>query len=126
MSGDEARDMAYRIADRILAGSGITKAAGGAYTAQREAYADAWFPFADVMVNRTRELAERMNENLQKVRRLYDQDRAIKSATSQTFDVTLGRGPRGDVPYDPELFELRTQLVPREERPHVNGHEGSR
>ncbi len=91
--------MAYRLADRILAGWGITKAAGGAYTAQREAYADAWFPFADVMVNRTREIARQMDENLQKVRRLYDQDQAMKAAAAQTFDVSRGREPRGDVAY---------------------------
>lgn len=123
MSGDEARDMAYRIADRILAGSGITKAAGGAYVAQREAHADAWMPLADALVGvdggLTR-IGEQMSENLQKVQRLYDQDQAMKSAATQMFDMSLGREPRGDVPYDAERFELRTELVPRGE--HVNGY----
>jgi len=123
VSGDEARDMAYRIADRILAGSGITKAAGGAYVAQREAHADAWMPLADALVGvdggLTR-IGEQMSENLQKVQRLYDQDQAMKSAATQMFDMSLGREPRGDVPYDAERFELRTELVPRGE--HVNGY----
>ena len=114
--------MAYRIADRILAGAGITKAAGGAYAAQREAHADAWMPLTGVLVTRHREIARQMDENLQKVRDLYAQDQAVKSAATQMFDMNLGRGPRGDVPYDPELFELRTRLVPRGEPPHVNGH----
>jgi len=117
--------MAYRIADRILAGCGITKAAGGAYAAQREAHADAWMPLADALVGvgggLTR-IREQMDENLQKLRRLYAQDQAMKSAATRTFDMNLGREPRGAVPYDPELFELRTELVPREEPPHVNGH----
>ena len=112
--------MAYRIADRILAGSGVTKAAGGAYAAQREAYADAWMPLADALVGADGGLTrirEQMDENLQKVRQLYDQDQAMKSAATQTFDMHLGREPRGDVPYTPEQFELRTQLVPRGEPP---------
>ena len=116
--------MAYRIADRILAGCGITKAAGGAYAAQREAYADAWMPLADALVGADGGLTrirEQMDGNLQKLRLLYEQDQAMKSAATQTFDMNLGREPRGAVPYDPELFELRTQLVPRGE-PHVNGH----
>ena len=117
--------MAYRIADRILAGAGVTKAAGGAYAAHREAYADAWMPLADALVGvdggLTR-IREHMDGNLQKLRRLYEQDQAMKSAATRTFDMNLGREPRGAVPYDPGLFELRTELVPRGEPPHVNGH----
>ena len=45
---------------------------------------------------------------------------AMKSAATQMFDMSLGREPRGDVPYDAERFELRTELVPRGE--HVNGY----
>lgn len=121
--------MAYRIADRILSGCGVTKAAGGAYAAQREAYADAWMPLADALVGpdagpdagltRIREL---MDGNLQRLRLLYEQDQAMKSAATQTFDAYLGREPRGAVPYDPERFELRTELVPRGESPHVDGY----
>ena len=54
-----------------------------------------------------------MDENLAKLRRLFEQDQAMKAAATQTFDMSLGREPRGDVPYDPELFELSTRLVPR-------------
>jgi hypothetical protein len=117
--------MAYRIADRILAGCGVTKAAGGAYAAQREAHADAWMPLADALVGADGGLTrirEQMDGNLQKLRLLYEQDQAMKSAAAQAFDAHLGREPRGAVPYDPERFGLRTELVPRGEPPHVNGH----
>ena len=115
--------MAYRLADALLTGSGVTKAAGGAYTARREAYARAWFPFADVMINWTRELAERMDENLQKIRGIYDADQARKAAQAQAFQVTIP-GPQM-VPLDPEQMMLRATLGPRGEPPHgySNGHD---
>ena len=123
MSGDagEARDMAYRLADALLTGSGVMKAAGGAYVAQREAYARAWFPFADVMVNRGREIADRMDENLQKMRAIYEQDQARKAAQAQAFQVTIPEPQM--VPLDLEQMMLRATLGARGEPPHANGHD---
>ena len=128
MSGGEARDMAYRIADRILAGCGITKAAGGAYVAQREAHADAWMPLADALVGAAGGLTrirERMDENLRVLRGIYAADQARKAAHAQAFDITVrGAGePHATVPLDPSVFELRAQLGLREDPPHANGHD---
>ncbi len=116
--------MAYRLADALLTGSGVTKAAGGAYVAQREAYARAWFPFADVMVNRTRELADRLDENLQILRGIYDADQARKAAHAQAFDTTVrgAREPHQTLPFDPELMRLHAHLGPPAPGPQINGH----
>ncbi len=116
--------MAYRIADRILAGAGITKAAGGAYAAQRDAHAAAWMPFADVMVTGSRDIARRLDENLQILRGIYEADQARKAARAQAFDMTVrGAGePHATVPYDPELMRLHANLGPHRAPPRVNGH----
>lgn len=116
--------MAYKLADALMAGSGITKAAGGAYTAQREAYARAWFPFADAMVTGTRELAARMDENLLRIRRMHEADQAQKAAQVQAFGMSV-RGaeePHQLVPLDPEQMRLRASLGPKTGPAYVNGH----
>ena len=114
----EAVRVAFRLATRFTAAEGITKAAGSGYSRRLATWAEAWMPLA----SRTCEIAARMDEHLEKVRRLYDQDQAVKAAAALMFDVSLGREARGDVPYNPEQFELRTQLVPRGEPPHVSSH----
>lgn len=103
----EAVRSAFRFAVRAAAADGITKSAGSGYSRRLAEYAQMWMPLASAIC----ENARRMDEHLEKVRRLYDEHQARKSAA--VFDVSLGRPPRGDVPYDPERFGLRTELVPR-------------
>ncbi len=105
----EALGVAFRLATRFTAMEGVTKAAGSGYSRRLAAWAEVWMPLASGIC----ENARRLDEHLEKVRRLYEQDQAVKAAATQTFDMSLGREPRGDVPYDPERFELRTELVPR-------------
>lgn len=114
--------VAFGLAARCTAAEGVTKGASN-YSRRLAAWAQVWMPLADALAG-AGGLATQMDENLQKVRRLYDQDQAVKAAATRMFDVSLGREPRGDVPYDPERFELRTELVPREQPPPVNGHGG--
>ena len=112
---------AFRLAAQSVAAEGVTKAAGAGYSQRLAAKADEWMPLTSALAARGREIARRMDGHLEQVQRLYDENQAMKSAAAQMFDASLGREPRGAVPYDPELFELRTQLVPRGE-PQIDGH----
>ena len=108
--GYEAETLAtaFRLAARLTAAEGITKSAGGGYSRRLEVYARDLLPLAGGIVG----LAARMDGNLEKMQRLHEEHQAMKSAATQTFDMSLGREPRGDVPYTPERFGLRSELVP--------------
>ncbi len=102
----EAVRSAFRFAVRAAAADGITKSAGSGYSQRVAEYAQAWMPLASAICENTR----RLDEHLEIVRRLHAQDQAVKAKAAQMFDVSLGRAPRDDVPFDGR-FELRTELV---------------
>ena len=115
--------MAYRIADGILAGSGVTKAAGGAYVAQREAYARAWFrssPWSSAGPVSSRSRWTRTCRSCA----ASTSGPGAEGGRAQAFDTSVrgAREPHQTLPFDPELMRLHAHLGPPAPGPQINGH----
>lgn len=113
--------MAYELADRQMAGAGLTKAAS-AYAARRDACAAEWMPFTEALVGENggfTRIGEQLDHNLRQLRKILD-----KAAGGQAFGMSA-RGAREThttLPYDPELFRLRAELGSHQDPPRANGH----